>query len=82
MGWPPPTPDVVDGQAQQAGHHHQVQSQCGAAPHATTVPPAEFASLIGISISAATRWVEHAGGNWTTYAAIRTKATDSPRQNQ
>ena len=49
---------------------------------ATTVPPAVFARLSGIGIRAATRWVEHAGGNWTTYAAIRTKTTDSPRQNR
>lgn len=38
---------------------------------AATVPPAVFASLIGISIGAATRWAHHAGGNWTTYAADR-----------
>lgn len=38
---------------------------------ASTVPPAVFASLVGISIGAATRWAEHAGGNWTTYAADR-----------
>lgn len=49
---------------------------------AATVPPAVFASLIGISISAATCWAEYAGSNWTTYAAIRTNATASPRQNQ
>ena len=49
---------------------------------AATVPPAVFASLIGISVGAATRWTEYAGGNWTTYAAIRTKGTASPRQNQ
>ena len=49
---------------------------------AATVPPAVFASLIGISIGAATRWAEYAGSNWTTYAAIRTKATAGPRQNQ
>ena len=49
---------------------------------AASVPPAVFASLIGISIGATTRWAEYAGSNWTTYAAIRTKATASPRQNQ
>lgn len=49
---------------------------------AVTVPPAVFASLIGISISAATRWAEYAGSNWTTYAAIRTKDTANPRQIQ
>jgi hypothetical protein len=49
---------------------------------AATVPPAVFASLIGISINAATRWAEYAGQNWTTYAAIRSKATASARQNQ
>lgn len=49
---------------------------------AGTVPPAVFASLIGISSGAATRWAEYAGSNWTTYAGIRTKATDRPRQNQ
>jgi hypothetical protein len=37
---------------------------------AATVPPAVFASLIGISLSAATRWAEYAGANWTTYAAL------------
>jgi len=46
-----------------------------------TVPPAVFASLIGISIGAATRWAEYAGSNWTTYAAIRTSTTN-PRDNQ
>ena len=45
-----------------------------------TVPPAVFASLIGIS--AATCWAEYAGSNWTTYAAIHTNATARPRQNQ
>jgi formylmethanofuran dehydrogenase subunit E len=49
---------------------------------AATVPPAVFASLIGISIGSAVRWAEYAGSNWTTYAAIRTRATASPRQNQ
>lgn len=42
---------------------------------AATVPPAVIASLIGISNSAATRWAEYAGSNWTTYAAIRTRTT-------
>lgn len=37
---------------------------------ASTVPPAVFASLIGISIGAATRWAQHAGGNWSTYASL------------
>lgn len=49
---------------------------------AATRPPAVFASLIGISIGAATRWAEYAGSNWTTYAAIRTKATAGPREDQ
>lgn len=49
---------------------------------AATVPPAVFASLIGISTGAATKWAEYAGSNWTTYAAIRTKATAGPRQNR
>lgn len=48
---------------------------------AASVPPAVFASLIGISAGAATIWAEYAGSNWTTYAAIRTKGTASPRQN-
>ncbi|MGK2874464.1 MAG: hypothetical protein ACSLEW_02340 [Nocardioides sp.] len=47
---------------------------------AATVPPAVFASLIGISAGAATKWAEYAGSNWTTYAAIRTKDSASPRQ--
>lgn len=37
---------------------------------AATVPPAVIASLIGISNSAATRWADYAGSNWTTYAAL------------
>jgi integrase len=49
---------------------------------AATVPPAVFASLIGISVGAATKWAEYAGSNWTTYAAIRTNASANPRQNQ
>lgn len=49
---------------------------------AATVPPAVFASLIGISVGAATKWAEYAGSNWTTYAAIRTKATARPRQDR
>lgn len=49
---------------------------------AATVPPAVFADLIGISVSAATRWAEYAGSNWTTYAALRAKATASPHQTQ
>lgn len=49
---------------------------------ASTVPPAVFASLIGISIGAAARWTEYAGGSWTNYAAMRTKTTASPRQNR
>ncbi len=47
---------------------------------AATVPPAVFASLIGISAGAATKWTEHAGGNWTTYAAVRKNST-RPRHN-
>ena len=38
---------------------------------ASTVPPAVFASLVGIDIGTATRWAEHAGGNWTRYVAAR-----------
>jgi len=49
---------------------------------AATVPPAVFASLIGISTGAATKWAGYAGSNWTTYAAIRTNATANPPQNQ
>ena len=49
---------------------------------AATVPPAVFATLIRISVSTATRWAEYAGSNWTTYAAIRARATTSRRQNQ
>ena len=44
---------------------------------ASTVPPAVFAGLIGISIGTAVRWANYAGSNWTTYAAIR--ATSTPR---
>lgn len=47
---------------------------------ASSVPPAVFASLIGISAGAATKWTEHAGGNWTTYAAVRKNST-RPRHN-
>lgn len=46
---------------------------------AATVPPAVFASLIGISAGAATKWAEYAGANWTTYAAIRTGRTGDER---
>ncbi len=49
---------------------------------AATVPAAVFASLIGISVSTATKWGRVAGGNWTSYAAIRGKVTASPRQNR
>jgi hypothetical protein len=49
---------------------------------AATVPPAVFASLIGISTGAATKWAEYAGSKWTTYAAIRSKATANASQNK
>jgi len=49
---------------------------------AATVPPAVFASLIGISIGAATKWAEYAGSNWTTYAAIRTKGVGTSRSKE
>lgn len=71
----------------RAGHHQHPKSLMGrlnrlgiitragrntAMLHlASTVPPAVFASLIGIDIGTATRWAEHAGGNWTTYVAAR-----------
>jgi len=45
---------------------------------AATVPPAVFASLIGINVSTATKWAEHAGSNWTTYASVRSNAAASP----
>lgn len=35
---------------------------------AATVPPAVFATLIGISTGATTKWADCAGSNWTTYA--------------
>lgn len=35
-----------------------------------SVPPAVFASLIGISTGAATKWAEYAGSNWSTYASL------------
>lgn len=38
---------------------------------ASTTPPAVFASLIGVSIGAATRWATLAGASWNTYAAAR-----------
>lgn len=37
---------------------------------AASVPPAVFASLIGISTGAATKWAEYAGSNWSTYASL------------
>ncbi len=40
---------------------------------AATVPPAVFASLIGINVSTATKWAEYAGSNWASYAALRLK---------
>ncbi|MFT3872262.1 MAG: hypothetical protein QM714_06380 [Nocardioides sp.] len=40
---------------------------------AASVPPAVFASLIGIDVATATRWAGHAGGNWTGYAAERSR---------
>lgn len=36
---------------------------------ASTTPPTVFASLVGISIGAATRWTTLAGASWNTYAA-------------
>lgn len=73
----------------RAGHHQHPKSLMGrlnrlgivtragrntAMLHlAATVPPAVFASLIGIDLGTATRWVEHAGGNWTSYAAERSR---------
>lgn len=44
---------------------------------ASTVPPAVFASLVGIDVGTATRWAEYASGNWTSYAAIKTGAIAS-----
>ncbi|WP_207782607.1 hypothetical protein [Phytoactinopolyspora limicola] len=38
---------------------------------AATTPPAVFASLIGIHITTATRWVELTGSAWNKYAAAR-----------
>ena len=69
----------------RAGHHQHATSLMGrlnrfgiitragrntAMLHlAATVPPAVFASLIGIDVATATRWAEHVGGSWTKYAA-------------
>lgn len=36
---------------------------------ASTTPPAVFASLVGLSIGAATRWAGLAGASWNSYAA-------------
>lgn len=71
----------------RAGHHQHAKSLMGrlnrlgiitrasrntAMLHlASTVPPAVFASLIGIDVGTATRWAEHAGGDWTAYVAAR-----------
>ena len=71
----------------RAGHHQHPKSLMGrlnrlgiptragrntAMLHlASTVPPAVFANLVGIEIGTATRWAEHAGGNWTKYVAAR-----------
>ncbi|WP_203338139.1 hypothetical protein [Nocardioides limicola] len=73
----------------RAGHHQHSKSLMGrlnrlgiitrasrntAMLHlAATVPPAVFASLVGIDVGTATRWAEHAGGNWTRYAAERSR---------
>ena len=77
----------------RAGHHQHAKSlmgrlnRLGIVTHAgrntamlhlaSTVPPAVFASLVGIDIGTATRWAERAGGNWTTYAALRRSDRDS-----
>lgn len=77
----------------RAGHHQHPKSLMGrlnrlgittranrntAMLHlAATVPPAVFASLIGVDNGTATRWAEYAGGNWTTYAAVKTGSTAS-----
>jgi hypothetical protein len=44
---------------------------------ASTVPPAVFASLIGIDVSTAIRWADHTGSNWTAYAAMRRPTSSS-----
>lgn len=36
---------------------------------ASTTPPAVFASLVGLSVGAATRWAALAGASWNSYAA-------------
>lgn len=38
---------------------------------ASPTPPAVFASLVGISVGAATRWVELTGSAWNRYATTR-----------
>ena len=41
---------------------------------AREVPAAVLADMLGLHASTAIRWVERAGGNWTSYAAGRTTA--------
>ena len=41
---------------------------------AAKVPAAILADTLGITPRTAVRWAAEAGGNWTTYAARRTRA--------
>jgi hypothetical protein len=40
---------------------------------ATEVPPVVLADLLGMYPNTAVRWVQAAGGEWASYAAVRAR---------
>lgn len=47
---------------------------------AAEVPAAVLADMLGLADSTATKWVEWAGGNWTSYAAMRSSVSPDGRE--
>jgi hypothetical protein len=49
---------------------------------AAEVPAVALADLLAISPGTATGWVKAAGGDWSRYAADRSRATSNPPARQ
>ncbi|MFC4071921.1 hypothetical protein [Actinoplanes subglobosus] len=67
------TPGAVSARLQRLGIQPRAMRQAALIQLAAEIPPAMLAGLLGIHPTTAVKWTKLGGGNWTTYAATRSR---------
>jgi hypothetical protein len=67
------TPRAVSTRLQRLGIQPRAMRQAALIQLAAEIPPAMLAGLLGIHPTTAVKWTRLGGGNWTTYAAARSR---------